>query len=89
MASDVLTDVPTTIIAYFNAPKYKANVSIGNVAFGPKKRLGANLAYRWAQGFYYQADFVLYQLSFICAQGFGPGSVVEDLPSSPAKPSRT
>jgi len=57
MASDVLTDVPTTIIAYFNAPKYKANVSIGNVAFGPKKRLGANLAYRWAQGFYYQADF--------------------------------
>jgi len=24
---------------------------------GLKKRLGANLAYRWAQGFYYQADF--------------------------------
>ncbi len=57
LASDVLKDVPSNIIAYFNAPKYKANFNIGNVGFGPQKRLGASLAYRWQQGFYYQADF--------------------------------
>jgi outer membrane receptor protein involved in Fe transport len=56
-ASDVLKDVPSTIIAYFNAPKYKGNLSFGNLGFGYKKRLGASLAYRYQQGFYYQGDF--------------------------------
>jgi outer membrane receptor protein involved in Fe transport len=56
-ASDVLKDVPTDFVAYFNAPKYKTNVSFGNVGFGKEKRLGFNVAYRWQQGFYYQGDF--------------------------------
>lgn len=57
VASDVLKDVPTGFVAYFNAPKYKTNVSFGNVGFGPGKKLGFNVAYRWQQGFYYQGDF--------------------------------
>ncbi len=57
LASDVLSDVPTNFVAYFNAPKYKANISVGNTAFGFEKRFGASLAYRWQQGFFYQGDF--------------------------------
>lgn len=57
LASDQLTDVPSNFIAYFNAPKYKVNASIGNSGFGPGKKLGFNIAYRWQDGFYYQGDF--------------------------------
>ncbi|MBC7889482.1 MAG: TonB-dependent receptor [Ferruginibacter sp.] len=57
VASDVLKDVPKDFVAYFNAPKYKTNLSFGNLGFGPQKRVGASLAYRWQQGFYYQGDF--------------------------------
>jgi outer membrane receptor protein involved in Fe transport len=62
VASDVLKDVPTNFVAYFNAPKYKTNVTFGNVGFGRDKRLGFNMAYRWQQGFYYQGDFANGQL---------------------------
>ena len=57
VASDVLKDVPANFVAYFNAPKYKANASFGNSGFGPGKKLGFNVAYRWQEGFYYQGDF--------------------------------
>ncbi len=57
IASDILKDVPTNFVAYFNAPKYKANVSLGNSGFGPGKRLGFNVAYRYQGAFLYQGDF--------------------------------
>ncbi|MCW3091907.1 MAG: hypothetical protein JWP81_2976 [Ferruginibacter sp.] len=57
VASDVLKDVPADFVAYFNAPKWKTNLSFGNLGFGPRKLFGASLAYRWQQGFYYQGDF--------------------------------
>lgn len=57
LSSDVLKDVPAGFVAYFNAPKYKTNFYVGNSAFGKNKRLGANVTYRWQQGFYYQGDF--------------------------------
>ncbi len=57
IASDVLKDVPTGFVAYFNAPQYKTNLTIGNSGFGHQKRLAANLAYRWQQSYYYQGDF--------------------------------
>lgn len=57
LASDVLKDVPTNFVAYFNAPKYKTNLTIGNSGFGPAKKLGFSIAYRWQDGFYYQGDF--------------------------------
>ena len=56
-ASDILKDVPTNFVAYFNAPKYKANVNLGNSGFGPGKRLGFNVAYRYQGAFLYQGDF--------------------------------
>ncbi len=57
VASDILKDVPTNFVAFFNAPKYKANVNVGNSGFGPGKRLGFNVAYRYQGGFLYQGDF--------------------------------
>lgn len=57
VSSDVLTDVPSDFVAYFNAPKYKANASFGNTGFGPANRLGFNVAYRYQGGFLYQGDF--------------------------------
>ncbi len=57
LSSDNLKDVPSDFVAYFNAPKYKANLSVGNSGFGPAKRLGFNVAYRYQGSFYYQGDF--------------------------------
>ncbi len=55
-ASDNLKDVPTTLIASFNTPKYKANAAISNTGFGKAKRYGFTLAYRWQQSFYFEGD---------------------------------
>ena len=57
ISSDRLVDVPEEFIAYFNMPLYKGNFSIGNTGFGPSKRLGFNINYRWQQKLYYEADF--------------------------------
>lgn len=57
VSSDILKDVPSDFVAYFNAPKYKANASFGNSGFGPAKRLGFNLTYRYQGEFLYQGDF--------------------------------
>ena len=57
VSSDNLKDVPTGFIAYFSTPKYRANFTFGNTGFGAKKRLGFNIAYRWQDAFFYQADF--------------------------------
>ena len=56
-SSDNLKDVPSNFVAYFNAPKYKVNASLGNLGFGKNKRLGFNVAYRWQDKMYYQGDF--------------------------------
>ena len=57
LASDILKDVPTNFVAYFNSPKYKVNASLGNTGFGKGKRLGFNVAYRYQGEFLYQGDF--------------------------------
>jgi outer membrane receptor protein involved in Fe transport len=55
-ASDNLKDVPENIVASYNSPKYKVNASFGNTGFGAHKRMGFNIAYRWQDQFYYEAD---------------------------------
>jgi len=56
LASDNLKDVPSSLIASFNSPKYKANVSLGNSGFGKEKRMGFNVAYHWQDKFYFESD---------------------------------
>jgi outer membrane receptor protein involved in Fe transport len=62
IASDELTNVPANFVAYFNAPKYKTNFNIGNAGFGPNKRIGANVTYKWQKSLFYQGDFANGQL---------------------------
>lgn len=69
MASDVLKDVPADFVAYFNAPKYKLNAYVGNSGFGPKKRIGFNVSYRWQQALLYQGDFATGNLPAINNMG--------------------
>ena len=57
IASDELTNVPANFVAYFNAPKYKTNVTLSNTAFGPNKLFAFNIAYRWQETVFYQGDF--------------------------------
>jgi len=57
VSSDQLNDVPENFVAYFNAPKYKVNAYIANSGFGPSKRFGFNLSYRWQQALLYEGDF--------------------------------
>ncbi len=61
-SSDVLQDVDEGLIASFNSPKYRTNLNFGNNAFGFKKRLGFNVAYRWQDSYFYESDFANGQL---------------------------
>lgn len=61
-SSDVLNDVPAGFRAFFNAPKYRTNVSVGNTGFGKKKLVGFNLMWRWQESFFYESDFIQGQL---------------------------
>jgi outer membrane receptor protein involved in Fe transport len=56
-SSDNLKDVPAGFAAYFSTPKYRSNITVGNIGFGPKKRLGFNVAYRWQDAFFFEGDF--------------------------------
>jgi outer membrane receptor protein involved in Fe transport len=50
---DKLGDVPDAYITNFNAPNLRGNAIFGNHGFGPSKRLGFNVAYRWQDEFFY------------------------------------
>jgi CarboxypepD_reg-like domain/TonB-dependent Receptor Plug Domain len=56
-SSDVLKDVDAGFIASFNSPKYRTNITLGNNAFGYKKRIGFNVTYRWQDAYFYESDF--------------------------------
>jgi outer membrane receptor protein involved in Fe transport len=56
ISSDQLGDVQDGFITYFNAPKYRGNVSFGNYGIGKNKRIGFNMVYRWQTEFDYQSD---------------------------------
>lgn len=57
VTSDQLSDVPDHFVAYFNSPKYRANAYVSNSGFGPNKRFGFNINYRWQQSLLYEGDF--------------------------------
>lgn len=57
LSSDELQDLPAGQVSFFNSPKYRFNASFANNGFGPSKRLGFNVAYRWQDTYFYQGDF--------------------------------
>lgn len=57
-SSDVLSNIPEGFIDYFNAPRYRTNISLANSGFGSKKNLGFNVVYKWQEAFFFQSDFI-------------------------------
>ncbi|QNA46641.1 TonB-dependent receptor [Lacibacter sediminis] len=56
-SSDVLQDIPPGYVAFFNSPKYRANVIVGNNQLGKRKNIGFNIAYRWQDSYFFEGDF--------------------------------
>ncbi len=57
LSSDELDELPAGQVSFFNSPKYRFNASLANNGFGPSKRMGFNVSYRWQDTFFYQGDF--------------------------------
>jgi hypothetical protein len=56
-SSDRLSEVPANYQPSFNAPKYRASAYFGNSGFGPEKRVGFNISWRWQDDIDFQGDF--------------------------------
>lgn len=57
ISSDKLEEVPTGYRSFFNAPKYRTNLTLANDGFGKKKLVGFNLAWRWQDEVSWESDF--------------------------------
>lgn len=57
LTSDVIKNVPAGFRAFFNSPKWRSMVTLSNTGFGPNKKFGANVSWRWQDGFFYENDF--------------------------------
>ena len=55
LSSDVLENVPAGFIAFFNTPKYRYNIGVGNESI--TKNIGFNLMYRWQDKIDWQGTF--------------------------------
>lgn len=53
---DVLTNVPTGFLAYFNTPKYRVTAGFGNAGLGKKGLIGFNILARWQDAFYSEGE---------------------------------
>lgn len=58
-SSDELDEKPvnTGFYSYFNAPKARINLSVANNGFGPGKKFGFNVIYKFQDAYRYQGDF--------------------------------
>lgn len=56
-STDVLQDIPEGFVAFFNAPRYRYNVGVGNYGMGKDKRISFSTALRWQDAFFYESDF--------------------------------
>ncbi|WP_121355446.1 TonB-dependent receptor [Flavisolibacter nicotianae] len=57
LTSDVIKNVPAGFRAFFNSPKWRSMLTLSNTGFGPNKKFGANVSWRWQDGFFYENDF--------------------------------
>ena len=55
--TDDISDVPAGFRAFFNAPSKRTVIGLANTGFGPNNRFGANVSWRWQDGFFYENDF--------------------------------
>lgn len=57
VSTDRLEKLPVGFVSFFNAPKYRTNLSLSNSGFGPGKKLGFSVVYKWQDSFFYEGDF--------------------------------
>jgi outer membrane receptor protein involved in Fe transport len=57
VSSDILKDIPAGFVAFFNAPKYRANIGLSNTGIGKSKLVGFSVTYKWQDAFFYEGDF--------------------------------
>ncbi len=58
---DKISEQPTdpNFVSYFNTPKTRYNLSLGNTGFLYQKRVGFNVIFKWQDAFYYQGSFAV------------------------------
>ncbi|HTQ27146.1 MAG TPA: TonB-dependent receptor [Puia sp.] len=57
VSSDNIHNPDSTFVTYWNTPQYRFTLSLLNKGFGPKKKFGFNIIYRWQDSYYTQSDF--------------------------------
>lgn len=55
VSSDQLNDVPSNVVTFFNTPKYRYNIGLGNNDLG--KGVGFNVQYRWQDKVFWEGTF--------------------------------
>jgi outer membrane receptor protein involved in Fe transport len=55
VSSDQLNNVPSNVVTFFNTPKYRYNIGLGNSDLG--KGVGFNLQWRWQDKVYWEGTF--------------------------------
>ncbi|HEY6955141.1 MAG TPA: TonB-dependent receptor, partial [Flavisolibacter sp.] len=55
ISSDKLHNVPSNIVTFFNTPKYRYNIGLGNSDLG--KGVGFNVQWRWQDKVYWEGTF--------------------------------
>jgi outer membrane receptor protein involved in Fe transport len=60
--SDVITDVPSGFMSFFNTPKYRFNAGFGNDGLGKQQKAGFNIVWHWQDAFYSDGDLASGQL---------------------------
>jgi outer membrane receptor for ferrienterochelin and colicin len=56
-STDAIGSVDPGFFSYFNAPKFRTNVSLSNNGFGANKAFGFNVGYRYQDAYFYSGDF--------------------------------
>lgn len=57
LTSDRIDNVTSGFHASFSTPLLRSVLSLANTGFGPNKKFGFNVSWRWQDGFYYESDF--------------------------------
>lgn len=57
LTSDRIDNVPEGFHVSFNTPELRSVLSLSNAGFGPGKKLGANVSWRWQKATSYESDF--------------------------------
>ena len=55
VSSDQLNDVPDNVVTFFNTPKYRYNIGLGNTDLG--QGIGFNLQWRWQDKVFWEGTF--------------------------------